>query len=180
MKVQWYFIAKHMSGKLLKLKLKLLSFHENCFQAVVLKCCSSIRSSHRWCTIKMVSLKISQNSQENACAGVCFLIKMKALGNFIKKETLTQVFFCEICEIFKNNLLIKHLWWLLLFGQQCLQKTLIHRFNTGMPIDKEKETYSSVWLSVIKLFQLCLGLSIVVWMEPRYPGYSKTLLSLKD
>ena len=24
-------------------------------------------------------------------------------NNFIKKETLAQVFFCEFCEIFKNN-----------------------------------------------------------------------------
>ena len=41
-------------------------------------------------------LKISQNSQENICVGVSFLIK------FIKKETPTQVFSCEFCEIFNN------------------------------------------------------------------------------
>ena len=28
---------------------------------------------------------------------------------FIKKETLTQVFYCEFCEIYKNNLFIEHL-----------------------------------------------------------------------
>ena len=42
---------------------------------------------------KMGALKISQYSQENTCVGVC---------NFIKKETLAQLFFCEYCEIFKN------------------------------------------------------------------------------
>ena len=34
--------------------------------------------------------------------------------NFIKKETLVQVFSCEFCEIFKNAFFIEHLCWLLL------------------------------------------------------------------
>ena len=34
--------------------------------------------------------------------------------NFIKKETLEQVFFCEFCEVFKNIFFIEHRWWLLL------------------------------------------------------------------
>ena len=29
--------------------------------------------------------------------------------NFIKKETLAQVFSCEFCEIFKNTFFIEHL-----------------------------------------------------------------------
>ena len=45
-------------------------------------------------------LKISQNSQESTCAKVSFLIKLQ--GNFIKKETLPQVFSCKFCEISKN------------------------------------------------------------------------------
>ena len=46
----------------------------------------------------------SGNSQENNCARVSFLIKLHALAcNFIKKETLTQVFSCEFCETFKNT-----------------------------------------------------------------------------
>ena len=48
-------------------------------------------------------LKISPNSQENICFKVYFLI------NFIKIETLTQVFSCEFSEIFKNTLFIEHL-----------------------------------------------------------------------
>ena len=51
-----------------------------------------------------VFLKISQNSQENTCARVSVLIKLQAC-NFIKKETLVQLFSCEFCEIFKNILL---------------------------------------------------------------------------
>ena len=30
--------------------------------------------------------------------------------NFIKEETLTQVFSCEFCEIFKNTFFTEHLW----------------------------------------------------------------------
>ena len=49
-------------------------------------------------------LKISQNSPENISARVSFLIKLQASDlQFIKKETLAQVFSCEFCEIFKNN-----------------------------------------------------------------------------
>ena len=44
------------------------------------------------CSIKIVFLEIAQNSQENTCA--C---------NFIKKETLAQVFSCEFCEVFMNT-----------------------------------------------------------------------------
>ena len=39
---------------------------------------------------------------ENTCARVSFLIKLQAC-NFIKKETLTQLFSCEFCEIYKNT-----------------------------------------------------------------------------
>ena len=30
--------------------------------------------------------------------------------NFIKKETLAQVFSCEFCEISKNTFFTEHLW----------------------------------------------------------------------
>ena len=47
-------------------------------------------------------LEILQNSHENTCAAVSFLIKPQALTcNFIKKETLAQAFYCEFCEISK-------------------------------------------------------------------------------
>ena len=47
-------------------------------------------------------IEISQNSQENTRARVSFLIKLKALGlQFIKKETLAQVFSYNFCKISK-------------------------------------------------------------------------------
>ena len=69
----------------------------------------------RRCFVKMVFLEISQNLQENNCARVSFLIKLHPEAcNFIKKETLAQVFSCEFCVISNNTFFIEHLRWLLL------------------------------------------------------------------
>ena len=46
------------------------------------------------CSLKMMFLQISQNSQENT----------------YKKETIAQVFSCEFCEISKNIFFTEHLW----------------------------------------------------------------------
>ena len=48
------------------------------------------------CSVKEVFLEISQNSQENTCVRVFF---RPEAGNFIKKETLTQVLSCEFYKI---------------------------------------------------------------------------------
>ena len=37
------------------------------------------------------------------------LLKLK-ISNLIKRETPTQIFSCEICKIFKNTYIQKHLW----------------------------------------------------------------------
>ena len=65
------------------------------------------RSSRPEVFCKKGGLK-NQNSQENTYVGVCLT------WNFTKKETPTQLFYCEFCEIFKNTFFIKHLRWLLL------------------------------------------------------------------
>ena len=57
-----------------------------------------IRSSHQKCSMKKVFSKIFQNSQENTCARVSFLIKLQVSAcSFIKKENLAKVFSCEFC-----------------------------------------------------------------------------------
>ena len=57
--------------------------------------------------MKKVFLEISQKSPENNCIRVSFLIKLQAQGcNFIKKETLAQIFFREVWVLFKNTFLI--------------------------------------------------------------------------
>ena len=54
-------------------------------------------------------LEFQQNSQENTCARVSFLIKLQTPAcNIIKKEILAQVFYCEFYEISKNIFFTKH------------------------------------------------------------------------
>ena len=56
------------------------------------------------CSVKKVFLEILQNSQENTCVRVSFWIKLQAsVCNFIKKETLTQVFSFEFGKISENT-----------------------------------------------------------------------------
>ena len=61
------------------------------------------RSSHWRYSVKKVFLEIPQNSQENTCASVSFLIKLLALG-------VTQVISCGFRKISKNNFSTEHLW----------------------------------------------------------------------
>ena len=49
----------------------------------------------RMCSVKKVLLKILQNSQENTCVKVSFLIKLQ----LYEKETLKQVFSRKFCGI---------------------------------------------------------------------------------
>ena len=77
----------------------------------------------RYCYQKQLpngALKFSQNSQENNYARVSFVIKLQAEAcNFIKKETLAQVFSCKFCEIFKSTFFTEHLW-TIAFSQKLL------------------------------------------------------------
>ena len=51
---------------------------------------------------KKLFLKILQNSQENTCARVSYFNKVAC--NFIKiRDSGTQAFSCEFCEVFKNT-----------------------------------------------------------------------------
>ena len=55
-----------------------------------------------WTTWGQVTLRVKASHGKSAsCLVSC---------NFIKKETLSQVFSCEFCEIFKNTFFTKHLW----------------------------------------------------------------------
>ena len=60
------------------------------------------------CSVKKMFLEISQNSQKNTCARVSFLVKLQAWAyNFVKKDTLAQVFYCESSRISKNTFLYR-------------------------------------------------------------------------
>ena len=58
-----------------------------------------------------MSLKVSQNSQKSTCARFFFQKTLQVeASNFIKKETLVQVFSREFCKISKNTFFTEHLW----------------------------------------------------------------------
>ena len=50
---------------------------------------------------KKAFLKIWQNSQENTCTGISFLINLQIL-------TYLQVLFCEFCKYFKNTFMLNN------------------------------------------------------------------------
>ena len=60
---------------------------------------------------KKLLLKISQNSQENTFSeSLVFLNCSSRASNFIKKESLTQMFFCEFYGIYKIRIFTKQRW----------------------------------------------------------------------
>ena len=69
------------------------------------------RSSHRRCSVKRDVLKnFTKFTGIHLCQSLFFNKVTGGAGNFIKKLTLAQVFFCEFCEIFKNTFFTEHLW----------------------------------------------------------------------
>ena len=61
-----------------------------------------IRSSHRRCSVKKVVFRnFAKFTGKHLCQSI-FFNKVEA-WNFIKKETLAQMFSCEFCEISKNT-----------------------------------------------------------------------------
>ena len=82
-----------------KIKMRLIIVNNSFYISLQKQSCGGV-------LYKKVFLEISQNSQENTCASVSFLVKLQASSlqfYFIKKETLTQVISCEFCEISKNT-----------------------------------------------------------------------------
>ena len=69
----------------------------------------------RRCSVKIVFLKISQNSPENTCTGVSFLIKLQAApATLLKKRFRYRCFPVNFAKILKTRFFIEHLRWLLL------------------------------------------------------------------
>ena len=87
-----------------------------CQQSFFNKFCSHFRSSRpeMFCK-KGVLRNFPRVTGKHSCQS---LFSNEDTSNFIKKETLAQVFSYEFCEMFKNIFLVKHFWWLLLTLQQ--------------------------------------------------------------
>ena len=79
-------------------------------------------------------LKIRQNSQENTCARVSFLIKLKAVP-----EILTRLFSCEFCRISKRNFFTEHF------------RTTAFRIRIHIGYIKQPQSISEILYAVFKL-----------------------------
>ena len=69
----------------------------------------------RMCSVKKVLLEISQNSQENTCARVCFLIKLQAWGQQLYYKRLWHM--CSplnFLKFLRTSFFTEHFRWLLL------------------------------------------------------------------
>ena len=53
----------------------------------------------RMCSVKKVFLKISASSQENACVGLPFLIKLSESYNFIEQKTKHRSFALNLARL---------------------------------------------------------------------------------
>ena len=73
--------------------------------------CVYAKTVARRCSVKKVFSDFSQNSRENTCTRVSFLIKLQASAcNFVKRDILAQVFFSEFCKIWAWNFIKKRPW----------------------------------------------------------------------
>ena len=69
------------------------------------------RSSDRRCSVKKVFLEISQNSQENTCARVSFLIKLQARpSTLLKKRLWHRCFPVNFENFLRTPFFTEHLW----------------------------------------------------------------------
>ena len=65
--------------------------------------------------MKKVFLEISENSQENTCATVSFLIKLQAArATLLKKRLWHRYFPVNFAKFLRTPFFTEHLWWLLL------------------------------------------------------------------
>ena len=85
------------------------------------------RSSHRRYSVKKLFLEIWQNSQENTCARVSFLIKLHAVAcNFTKKRCSgTACFSVSFAKFLRTSFLTEHLRWPLLSMKKLLWKMFV-------------------------------------------------------
>ena len=107
-------------------------------------------------------LEISQNSQENTCAGVSFSIKLQALArSFIKKETWHRCFPVNFAKFPRAPFLTKRLRWLLLKGRSDFQTKGLKREKDLKRTAADRNSITISYINAIKEkrpFYRCFGL----------------------
>ena len=89
------------------------------------------------CSVKKLLLEIWQNSQENNCARVSFLIKLRARSATLLKKRLWHRYFpVNILKFLTLLFHTEHLWWLLLDLVCFFAKILLHYKTTISNINR--------------------------------------------
>ena len=82
-----------------------------CFPLNIVKFLRTPILKNIWkCSVKMVFFELLQNSQENSCARMSFLIKLQAL---VKKRFWHRCFPANFAKFLRTAFLTEHLQWLL-------------------------------------------------------------------
>ena len=76
------------------------------------------------CSIKNVFLEIPQNSQENACVRVSFLIKFQA--SLLKKKLWHRCFLVNFAKFLRTPFFIERLWWLVMSIAPVIANAALH------------------------------------------------------
>ena len=105
------------------------------------------------CSVKKVFQEISQNSQENTCARVSFLIKLQARpATLLKKRLWYKCFPVNFAKFLKTPFPIEHLWQLLLFIDGTIP---LHNFkfrNIRISFHCKQKTFSPKVFRVVSFF----------------------------
>ena len=98
-------------------------------------------------------LQILQNSQENTCARVFFLIKVQA---FIKKRPWHRCFPVNFAKFLRTPFLTEHFRWLLL-DMDCHGKTICMHFSNyyEFVMNSNLRKILLKYISVFSLFDIC-------------------------
>ena len=110
---------------------------------------------------------MSQNSQENACTRVSFLIKLQASPTLLKKSLWYRCFPVNFAKFLRTPFLTEHLQWLLLFFKNNLEHLSI-KFS-GQPFSKGSPLYD-------RCFKLLLKITHI--LQEKVPTVGKKLLRL--
>ena len=87
-------------------------FASNKLHSSFINCLTSSRSIVQKCSVKKILLEIPENSQENTCDRVSFLIKLQA-ATLLKEKLWHRCLPVNFLKFLRTPFLTEHLWWLL-------------------------------------------------------------------
>ena len=97
------------------------------------------------CSVEKVFLEIWQNSKENTCVRVSFLISCRRPATWLKKRLWHRCFPVNFAKFLRTPFLIEHLRWLLLYSQKMFCESLLQR---DFPLKSHHEMFLKFFWTV--------------------------------